>query len=188
MHGEPETTAQLTDIGSWLRERLPVGEDLDRPTLAALATELGRERSLWESLVRHDPVERYYIQLYRDVHLDVWMICWLNQQDTGFHDHDVSSGAVYVTDGVLAEDLLRRSNGTIAEVVNERAAGTVFDFDAAHIHRMRHPEGGGPATSVHFYSPALWRMGYYEPDDEGNLRRISITYVDEMGAGHPWSP
>lgn len=76
----------MTDIGTWLRERLP-GEDLDRPRLAALATELGRERGLWESLVRHDPDERYFTQLYRDVHLDVWLICWLNQQDTGFHDH-----------------------------------------------------------------------------------------------------
>ena len=31
------------------------------------------------------------------------------------------------------------------------------------------------------YSPALWRMGYYEPG-EGGLRRTSITYADEMAS------
>ena len=41
--------------------------------------------------------------------------------------------------------------------------------------------GGPPATSIHVYSPALWRMGYYEPGDAG-LRRTPITYADEMAA------
>jgi hypothetical protein len=44
---------------------------------------------------------------------------------------------------------------------------------------MRHP-GGSPAVSLHFYSPALWRMGHYSVDDQGNFRRASITYADEM--------
>jgi hypothetical protein len=37
-----------------------------------------------------------------------------------------------------------------------------------------------PAVSVHCYSPALWRMGHYEPDDSGIMRRISMTYADEL--------
>jgi hypothetical protein len=175
----------VTELPAWLHERLPRDSDLDREALRELAVALGRERSLWEAHVRHDPDERYFTQLYRDAHVDVWLICWMNGQDTGFHDHDVSSGAVYVCDGVLAEDRLQRWNGSIREASIERPAEDVFDFDAAHIHRMRHP-GGVPATSVHVYSPALWRMGYYEPDESGNLRRNSITYVDEMGAGRPW--
>ena len=61
-----------------------------------------------------------------------------------------------------------------------RGPGDVFDFDGASIHGMRHA-GGPPATSIHVYSPALWRMGYYEPG-EGGLRRMSITYADEMAA------
>ena len=47
-------------------------------------------------------------QLYRDPHLDLWLICWLDAQDTGYHDHDVSSGAVYVCDGTLHEDHFER--------------------------------------------------------------------------------
>jgi hypothetical protein len=176
----------VNDTANWLQERIPAGEDLDRPRMAELATELGRADNLWRDLVRHDPDERYFTQLYRDVHLDVWLICWLNQQDTGFHDHDVSSGAVYVCEGVLAEDRFHFQGDAFRETTRERPSGGAFDFDAAYIHRMRHPEGGGPATSIHLYSPALWRMGYYERDPSGDLCRTSITYADEVVAVEPW--
>jgi hypothetical protein len=112
----------------------------------------------------------------------VWLICWLDAQDTGYHDHELSSGAVFVVEGVLCEDYFYRdADGWIDVRTRERRAGEVFDFDGASIHGVRHA-GGPPATSIHVYSPALWRMGYYEPG-EGGLRRASITYADEMAAG-----
>jgi len=170
----------MNDVTAWFLERLPPGEDLDRPQLAELATALGREPRYWSHLVRHDPEERYFVQLYRDPHVDVWLICWLNQQDTGYHDHDISSGAVYVCAGALAEDRFHFGGEALREVSREREAGSTFDFDAAYIHRMRHP-GGVPATSIHVCSPALWRMGYYERDPNGDRCRTSITYADEVG-------
>jgi hypothetical protein len=120
-----------------------------------------------------------FTELYRDVHLDVWLISWQNQQDTGFHDHDLSSGAVYVCEGGLEEDRLIAGQGGIREVNRPRPAGSVFDFEAARVHCMR-PPGGAPAVSIHAYSPALWRMGYYSFDADGNLCRTSVTYADEM--------
>ncbi len=172
----------MSDVAAWLAPRLPAERDLDRGELRELASELGRERAVWDHLVRHDPDERYFVQLYRDVHLDIWLICWTNQQDTGYHDHDLSSGAVYVCDGVLVEDRLQAVDGAIRGVMHERPAGTAFDFDASHVHRMHHVSGG-PATSVHCYSPALWRLGHYDFDGEGNLCRTSVTYADEMWTG-----
>jgi hypothetical protein len=80
---------------------------------------------------------------------------------------------------VLAEDRFHFDGGALREMTRERPAGSVFDFDAAYIHRMRHG-GGEPATSVHVYSPALWRMGYYERDANGDLCPTSITYADEV--------
>lgn len=172
-------------LSAWIAERLPPDEDLDHSALTELAEEIGRERRFWEELVRHDPDKRYFFQLYRDAHLDVWLQCWMNQQDNGFHDHDVSSGAVYVADGTIMEDRLRHENGHICEIAWERPGGTVFSFGPDHIHRIRHP-GGPPATSIHLYSPAIWRMGHYDVDPQGNLTRTSITYVDEMGSGVSW--
>jgi hypothetical protein len=169
----------VDDVRTWLVERIPKDEDLSREALAELATELGRERRLWEHLIRHDPGQRVFVELYRDVHLDVWLICWNEHQDTGFHDHDLSSGAVYVADGELAEDRLVAGQGGIKELSRARQADSVFDFDAGRVHCMRHA-GGPPAVSVHLYSPALWRMGYYSFDHDGNLCRESVTYADEM--------
>ena len=54
------------------------------------------EEGLWRPYVRHDADMRFYQQLYRDPNLDVWLICWVSGQSTGYHDHDRSSGAVVV--------------------------------------------------------------------------------------------
>ncbi len=169
----------MNAVSDWIVERIPRDEDIPKDILADLATELGRERSLWEHLVRHDSSVRVYAELYRDVHLDVWLCCWDSQQDTGLHDHDRSAGAVYVADGELAEDRLLAGESGITRATHPHPAGTVFDFDAARIHCVRHP-GGPPAVSIHVYSPALWRMGYYSFDANGNLCRESVTYADEM--------
>jgi hypothetical protein len=61
----------------------------------------------------------------------------------------------------------------------EHRAGGGFDFPPAHIHGIRHP-GGPPATSIHVYSPALWRMGHYQYDVDGTMGRVSMTYADEL--------
>ena len=95
------TIRSMSDVERWIRERIPGGEDVDQARLADLAVELGGERLLWRQLVRHDANERVYEELYRDVHLDIWLICWAEEQDTGFHDHDSSCGAVYIADGSL---------------------------------------------------------------------------------------
>jgi hypothetical protein len=34
--------------------------------------------------------QRTYAQILRDEHVAAWVICWCNEQDTGFHDHDLS--------------------------------------------------------------------------------------------------
>ena len=46
--------------------------------------------------MRHDTGDRHFEQLWRDDHVDVWVISWATGNDTGFHDHDVSRGAVAV--------------------------------------------------------------------------------------------
>ena len=169
----------MIEASTWIAERVPGGRDLGLDELTELATAIGQRRELWQHLVRHDPNQRIFAELFRDVHLDVWLLCWDSQQDTGFHDHDLSSGAVYVADGELVEDRFVARAGGIERRVIPRSAGSFFDFDAARIHCMRHP-GGIPAVSIHCYSPTLWRMGYYSFDDEGNFRRESVTYADEM--------
>jgi predicted metal-dependent enzyme (double-stranded beta helix superfamily) len=171
----------VSALAAWLADRLTPDRDLDREQLARLSVEIGETRELWGSFARHDHDTRFYQQLYRDPNLDVWLLCWVGGQNTGYHDHDRSSGAVYVADGQLCEDYFQRAeDGWIREQTNIHTTGGHFHFDAADIHGVRHPGGTEKSTSVHVYSPALWRMGHYEPDERGMLRRVSITYADEL--------
>jgi hypothetical protein len=172
----------MTDISTFVAGRLPANTDLDPETLAGLARDLRDAEELWRPFVRHDAPERHYVQLYRDPNVDVWLICWVDGQATGYHDHDRSGGAVIVCDGTLNEDFfVRDGDGWIREQTRPHGPGGVFTFASTYIHGVRHPGGGAsPATSLHLYSPALWRMGHYEPDEHGVVRRVSMTYADEL--------
>ena len=69
-------------------------------------TELAERPELWIDLVKHDTTQRIYEELLSDEHVTAWLICWMDEHDTGFHDHDVSCGAVAVVSGAVREERL----------------------------------------------------------------------------------
>ena len=107
------------------------------------------------------------------------MITWNRGNDTGFHDHDVSRGAVAVVEGEVVEERLVMGGPPLRR---HHAAGSTFDFDASHVHRMC-LDAGGPAVSIHAYSPPLWRMGAYTVAPDGTLQRVSVSYAEELRRG-----
>jgi hypothetical protein len=150
--------------------------DLDRTELRALVAGIAADPGRWQPLVSRDGGDRHFEQLWRDEHVDVWVISWANGNDTGFHDHDVSRGAVAVVEGELIEERLVLG-GAPRRI--RHCAGDTFDFDAAHVHRMLQ-DSDTPAVSIHAYSPPLWRMGSYAVAADGTLRRQSISYAEEL--------
>jgi hypothetical protein len=159
----------------------PPGRDLEVGELEMLAERVAGRPDLWQEHVHHERDRRFYLQLHREPHVDIWLICWDARQETGLHDHDRSSGAVRVIEGTLLEDFLAaEGDGRIGLQTVAHGPGGGFSFDATHIHDVRH-DGGVPATSIHVYSPALWRMGHYALGPRG-LGRISLTYLDEVAA------
>ena len=50
---------------------------------------------------------RVYEQIWDDDDVNAWVICWSEDQDTGFHDHDNSAAAIAVISGQLREERLR---------------------------------------------------------------------------------
>lgn len=167
-----ESYAALADEISL--DNLP-GRDLSERELRALAATIASSPSTWAHLVAFDGQERIYASLYRDAHVDVWLLCWTPENDTGWHDHDVSSGAVAVVSGELAENNLALGAACLETRV---PAGKVFSFGADHIHRLTGAERN--SVSVHAYSPPLWRMGQYAVSEQGVLRRVSVSYADEL--------
>ena len=105
----------------------------------------------------------------------MWAIFWLPENDTGWHDHDTSSGAVHVVSGPLEEHALIHGG---PDRHRSHPAGTTFAFGPSHIHRMSCVVPR--AISIHAYSPPLWRLGQYSVDEEGRLRRQSVSYADEL--------
>jgi predicted metal-dependent enzyme (double-stranded beta helix superfamily) len=154
---------------------------LSRAQLEALVDGMAAEEHLWRHLVRHEPDRRVYEELLLDdprlaSSVGVWLICWMDDHDTGFHDHDISSGAVAVAAGRLRDERLTVGAPRRARTYSRRET---FAFGPSDIHRMSHA-GGGPAISIHAYSPPLQRMGAYEVDAEGVLRRAPISYTEEL--------
>jgi hypothetical protein len=151
------------------------GRVLTPAELKRWVTALAGRRAQWEPLVRHDTGRRHYASLYRDTDIDVWVLCWNTEDDTGWHDHDVSSGAVAVTRGAVTEATPRMGGEPVTRVV---PAGRAFAFGPDHIHRMAGAVDG--SVSVHAYSPPLWRMGQYSISPAGVLRRRALSYADEL--------
>jgi hypothetical protein len=155
-------------------ESLP-GRDLDKYELLELASSVAANPDLWREHVAYDDDNRHYVSLHRDAQVDVWLLCWTPQNDTGWHDHDISSGAVAVTEGALTEHNLAVGVPSMAVDV---AAGQAYCFGPDHIHRLTGRDPG--SVSIHAYSPPLWRMGQYAVSRSGMLRRTSVSYADEL--------
>lgn len=156
---------------------LPVlpGRQLDRSELREWVAQLAERPDLWRHLVKHGGGERHFASLYRDSDIDVWLLCWDTTDDTGWHDHDISSGAVAVVEGAVREANPRMNGEPVTRVVE---AGRSFHFGPDHIHRMGgHVDG---SVSIHAYSPPLWRMGQYAIGANGVMRRQSVSYADEL--------
>lgn len=151
------------------------GRILTRAELKDWVAEIATRPELWERHVSHEGGERHYASLYRDSNIDVWLLCWNTRDDTGWHDHDVSSGAVAVTSGAVTEASPRMNGEPVKRVVE---AGRAFTFGPDHIHRMGGQVDG--SVSIHAYSPPLWRMGQYAIGRNGVMRRMSVSYADEL--------
>jgi cysteine dioxygenase type I len=172
----PRATPSLVGGSALSAVRRPRGRNLSGPELERFAEELAAQPELWIEHVAHDVSQRVYAELLSDAHVTAWLICWMDDQDTGFHDHDVSAGAVAVVGGHVCEERL-----ALAGPPRKRTfvVGETFHFSASDIHRVRHG-GSDPAVTLHVYSPPLERMGAYAIDEHGVLARHPMPASQEL--------
>ena len=135
-----------------MRGLTPHGRDLAEPELERLVRDLAARPDRWAHLVEHRPDARTYSELLRDEHVAVWLICWMNDHDTGYHDHDLSSGAVAVAAGAVREERLVLGGAPAARTV---AAGESFTFGAADIHRVSHAGRGAGGDAARLLAAAV---------------------------------
>jgi mannose-6-phosphate isomerase-like protein (cupin superfamily) len=149
---------------------------LSLPELERFAAELVAAPERWSHLVRHSDDVRVYERIWDDEEVNAWVICWSEDQDTGFHDHDESGAAIAVISGCVREDRLTLGGPPHSR---EIGAGTTFTVPPVAIHRVLHA-GHGPAVTIHAYSPPLRRTGAYRVGADGQLERESQPFETEL--------
>jgi quercetin dioxygenase-like cupin family protein len=151
---------------------------LTAAALERFVARLAATPELWEHAVRHASDVRVYEQIWDDEDVNAWVICWSEDQDTGFHDHDDSSAAIAVIDGQVREDRLRLDGTPGSQTF---APGSIFTVPAVAIHRVLHA-GDIPAVTLHAYSPPLDRTGAYRIGPDGELERELLSSEEELRA------
>jgi mannose-6-phosphate isomerase-like protein (cupin superfamily) len=151
---------------------------LDASELTSFVARLVDRPELWAHLVRHSSGTRIYEQIWDDEDVNAWLICWTEDQDTGFHDHDESAAAIAVIAGRIREERLRLTVPPEARVIGP---GRTCFVPATAIHRVLHA-GRAPAVTLHAYSPPLERTGAYWIGPGGELERTVQSYQEELRA------
>jgi quercetin dioxygenase-like cupin family protein len=146
-------------------------EELER-----FVAQLAAEHERWAHLVRHAGDVRVYEQIWDDEQANAWVICWSEDQDTGFHDHDLSAAGIAVVSGCVREERLTLG---AAPRARELGPGSTFTVAPVAIHRVLHA-GEGPAVTIHVYSPPLTRTGAYRVGPDGALERESLSFEEEL--------
>jgi quercetin dioxygenase-like cupin family protein len=154
------------ELAAATRELIPVAS-LSGVELEQVAIAIRDRPELWEPLLLVDAHRRRYRLLYEDERTDIWVLCWMPGQSTGFHDHDVSDVGIAIARGMIIERQLRLPTGATA---TELRPGDTRQGPAGYIHSVAHGEGV-PAVSIHCYSPPLMKVGQYRVDPDGVLRR-----------------
>jgi hypothetical protein len=144
--------------------------------LRDLVEELRADPARWRHLVRHESDHRVYVPLRTDEQVVAWVICWSEEQDTGFHDHDGSAAAIAVVEGEIREERLAIGGPPVAATYGP---GESFERGPSAIHRVLHA-GDVPAVTIHAYSPPLRRMGVYVIADDGTLLREPVDDDEEL--------
>lgn len=145
-------------------------EDLERVVLAISA-----RPDLYEDLIVDDGESRWWLLLYKSPSYEVKLLTWEVGQSSDWHDHGGSSGAFAVTSGALAERY--RGDGCVAIESRTIEAGQHATFGVEHVHDVDF-KSGGPAVSVHAYSPPLSGLTFYDHTEYGFVAREFIPEED----------
>ncbi len=141
-----------------------------------LAEAIAADRDRWHQHVKHEAGQRHFARLVHDDDHEVFVISWMDDHDTGFHDHGSSCGAVHVAEGGIFEERLGFASGHLERLVGP---GETIRFAASYIHRFR-PKDGIPTVTIHVYSPPLGTIGAYHQGADGALIRTPIDGQEEL--------
>jgi predicted metal-dependent enzyme (double-stranded beta helix superfamily) len=144
--------------------------------LGRMVGALAADPDRWGGPVRFDAGRRWFRRLELADDYEIWLLSWLPGQSTGFHDHGRAAGAFAVARGEVTE---RAVAGPGRVRRRTFAAGRVRPFGSRYVHDVAN-DSGGPAVTVHAYSPPLTAMRRYE------LTTSGLVHVATERAERDW--
>src|SRR5438270_1574394 len=138
---------------------------------------LAAEPELWRDLVRPSTDGRVYEQIWDDEVVNAWVICWSEDQDTGFHDHDRSDAAITVIEGHIRGAATPRVRSGLAPDRTRPHRGRSGRRDPSGSPRGSHAGGDDPRVLA--AAAADWRL----PDRPGRSARARVGLMPGGTAG-----
>jgi len=121
-----------------------------------------RQPDEWLPRIRFGAGRRWYERIVREPDHEIWLLSWLPDDGTGFHDHAGSAGAFAVALGSLEEREIRDG----VTIRRPRNSGEISSFHPGYIHEVINVSEA-PAVSLHAYAPPLTAMNRYELREHG---------------------
>lgn len=146
-------------------------------SLVALVRAVAAAADAWQASLRlpESDGQRWWECISTDRQVDVWLLSWLPGQATTLHDHGPSAAAFTVVRGELAEVRVD-ADGWWSRYRHQ--AGSTTSLPPGLVHDV-YGAGGGPAVSIHAYSPPLRRMTYYDRDPRGRLHVVRSVATEQ---------
>jgi Cysteine dioxygenase type I len=144
--------------------------------LGRMVGALAADPDSWRGPVCFDAGQRWFRRLELADDYEIWLLSWLPGQSTGFHDHGRAAGAFAVAQGAVTERAVAGSRRVRRRTF---AAGRVRSFGSRYVHDVVN-DSGGPAVTVHAYSPPLTAMRRYE------LTTSGLVHVSTERAERDW--
>jgi predicted metal-dependent enzyme (double-stranded beta helix superfamily) len=155
-----------------------VAPALSPARLGQIVAAVAAEPRYWSDVVCFDAGRRWYHRLELADDYEIWLLTWMQGQNTGFHDHGDAVGAFAVAQGRVHERAVTTTRPRVAgrgvsdprPLVTERvvAAGGSRSFGPRYVHDVANV-ALEPAITVHAYSPPLTAMRRYELTASGLL-------------------
>ena len=114
----------------------------------------------WKKYVKYNSEKYNKILILRNEFIEVFIICWNENQESRIHDHPLNGCLLKCLEGHLIEDIFTNenykikyeySNNIVKNNIGYRSGNTILHKIKPHI----------SSVSLHIYSPPNFKINYY---------------------------
>jgi len=104
----------------------------------------------WKQYISFDKQDYKKNLVYRDNNFEIFVVCWLPNQETKIHNHPEGGCLLKILEGNMMEELYDK-NFVLQEKNNLVMSDVRYIDDSIGIHKMKNNEEN--TISLHIYSP-----------------------------------